>query len=98
MADAFLNSPCPKQLTDDQCGMYQAALQEQAFPHEDAAIQLFDEVLQQAYGAKFYNEWLVKAQDALKVYEPHRFPAIQTYGLVASEPTKQSPRLAETYQ
>ena len=98
MADAFLNSPCPKQLTDDQCGMYQAALQEQAFPHEDAAIQLFDEVLQQAYGAKFYNEWLVKAQDALKAYEPHRFPAIQTYGLVASEPTKQSPRLAETYQ
>ncbi|MEE2961253.1 MAG: tetratricopeptide repeat protein [Myxococcota bacterium] len=95
MSDELLGSPCPPNLTDDQCGMYQAALQEKAFPLENKAIEAYDKTLAKAYELGLYNDWLVKAQDALAVYEPGRFPDMHEYPLIPSELTQEAPKVAE---
>ncbi len=97
LAEAIFASPCPQQLDDDQCGMYQAALQEKAFPLEEKAIDAYDKALAKAYELGLYNEWLTKTQDALVAYEPGRFPEIHDYDLIASEAISEVPELLETY-
>ena len=76
MALAFQNSPCPKKLNEDQCAMYEGALLEQSYPYEENAIAGYDKALAKAYELQLYNEWLLKAQEGLKAYEPGKFPEI----------------------
>ena len=95
LSSALVESPCPRNLTEDQCGMYQAALQEKAFPLDDKAIEAFDKALAKAYELGLYNEWLMKTQDALVSYEPGRFPTIRDYELIASEINSEAPQLME---
>lgn len=95
MALAFQSSPCPKKLTEDQCAMYEGALLEQSYPYEENAIAGYDKVLAKAYELQLYNEWLIKAQEGLKQYEPGRFPEIRKYALIPSEAAQQTPKVAE---
>lgn len=95
LAKAIFDTPCPKRLDEDQCAIYQAALQEKAFPLEEKAIEAYDKALAKAYELGLYNEWLAKTQEALKTYEPGRFPEVQTYELIASESVFEVPQLIE---
>lgn len=95
LAKAIFDTPCPKKLDEDQCAIYQAALQEKAFPLEEKAIEAFDKGLAKAYELGLYNDWLAKSQDALKTYEPGRFPEVHTYELIASESVFEVPQLVE---
>lgn len=95
LAEAIFNTECPSRLTDDQCMIYQAALQEKAFPLEEKAIEAYDNALAKAYELGLYNEWLAKTQEALKTYEPQRFPDVHEYELIASEETLEIPGLME---
>jgi hypothetical protein len=95
LAQAIFDTQCPKRLTEDQCMIYQAALQEKAFPLEEKAIEAYEKALAKAYELGLYNDWLAKAQDALKTYEPGRFPEIHEYELIASEATVEPPALVE---
>ena len=54
-----------------------------------------DEALAKAYELQLYNEWLIKAQDGLKAYEPGKFPEIRKYALIPSEAAQQTPKVAE---
>ncbi len=84
MAQAIFATPCPKRLDEDQCGIYQAALQEKAFPLEEKAIEAYDKALAKAYELGLYNPWLVKTQEALTVYESGRFPDMKVFTLMSS--------------
>ncbi|MCK5687749.1 tetratricopeptide repeat protein [Myxococcota bacterium] len=95
MAEDIFNVPCPRKLDMDQCDIYQAALQEKAFPLEEKAIEAFDKALGKAYELGLYNDWLAKAQEAMKTYEPMRFPEIHKNELIASEKLFELPVLVE---
>ena len=95
LADEMFEAPCPSRLTEDQCIIYQAALQEKGFPLEEKAIEAYDNALTKAYDLGLYNDWLHKTQEALAVYEPGRFPAIHKYKLIADESLFASPELVE---
>jgi tetratricopeptide (TPR) repeat protein len=83
LAQAMFATPCPKRLDEDQCAIYQSALQEKAFPLEEKAIEAYDKALAKAYELGLYNTWLVKTQEALTAYESSRFPPVHTYPLVS---------------
>ncbi len=95
MATEIFSAQCPRALTDDQCGMYQAALQDKAMPLEDKSIEAFNTVLRKAYELRVYNEWLLKAQKALSKSEPTRFPKEHRVPLMQSEATFEKPSLME---
>lgn len=95
LAGEIFATPCPKQLDQEQCAIYQAELQEMAFPLEEKAIEALDKALAKAFELGLYNEWLIKAQEALKSYEPGRFPEIRTYALATSASILALPRLVE---
>ena len=94
-AKAFQNSPCPKALTEDQCIEYEGMVLEQSYPYEENAIAGYDKALAKAYELQLYNEWLIKAQEGLKAYEPGKFPEIRKYALIPSESAQQTPKVAE---
>ncbi|MBI3178309.1 MAG: tetratricopeptide repeat protein [Deltaproteobacteria bacterium] len=93
LAKAIFDTPCPKKLDEDQCMIYQSELQAKAFPLEEKAIEAFDNALKKAYELGLYNAWLAKAQEALRVYEPLRFPEQRDYDLIASEKVFEVPSL-----
>lgn len=95
LAQQMFATACPKRLTGDQCVIYEAALQEQAFPLEEKAIEAYDMALAKAYELGLYNDWLGKTQEALKVFEPTRFPEIRQYELIAAETVSKVPELVE---
>ncbi|MEM6730512.1 MAG: tetratricopeptide repeat protein, partial [Myxococcota bacterium] len=95
LAQGIYDSQCPRRLTEDQCMLYQSALQEQAFPLEEKAIEAYNKALDKAYELGLYNEWLAKTTEALKVYEPGKFPQPRTFDLIASETAFEAPQLVE---
>jgi TolA-binding protein len=95
LAQQIFATPCPKKLDEDQCAIYQAALQEQAFPLEEKAIEAYDKALKKAYELGIYNDWLAKTQEALKVYEPQRFPELHENDLIASEVVFEVPQIVQ---
>ena len=95
LAQEMFATPCPKKLDEDQCAIYQAALQETAFPLEEKAIEAYDKAMAKGYELGLYNDWLAKAQDAMRTYEPGRFPEIHEYDLIASEAAFEVPALVE---
>ncbi len=98
LARGIYNSQCPRRLTEDQCMMYEAALQEQAFPLEEKAIEAYNKALEKAYELGLYNDWLAKTSEALKVYQPGRFPQPREYELIASETAFEAPEMVEVSQ
>ncbi len=94
LSQQMFATPCPKKLDEDQCAIYQAALQEQGFPLEEKAIEAYDKALQKAYELGLYNDWLAKTQEAMKAYEPQRFPDVHENELIASEAVFEVPGLA----
>jgi TolA-binding protein len=98
LAQEMFATECPRRLTEDQCMIYNAAVQEKAFPLEEKAIEAFDKALAKAYELGLYNEWLAKAQASLKTYEPGRFPDIRQYDLIASEAVFEVPQLVEFHR
>jgi len=93
LAKAIFDTPCPKKLDEDQCMIYQSELHAKAFPLEDKAIEAYDNALKKAYELGIYDDWLAKAQEALRVYEPQRFPEPHEYDLIASEKVFELPEL-----
>ncbi|MEM6533066.1 MAG: tetratricopeptide repeat protein [Myxococcota bacterium] len=95
IADGIYNSQCPRRLTEEQCMIYQSALQEKAFPLEERAIEAYEKAIAKAYELGLYNEWLTKTNDALKTYQPQRFPQAREFDLIASEAAFEAPNLME---
>ncbi len=95
LAQQIFQVPCPRRFDDDQCAMFQSELQTRAFPLEEKAVEAFDKALNKAYELGIYNDWLAKTQEAMKTYEPQRFPEIREYSLIASEKVFEVPALVE---
>lgn len=88
LAQALQSSRCPAQLSTDECSVYQSALQDKAFPLEEKAVEALHRALSTAYELGMYNTWLTRAQDALKTYEPTKFPEAHAYPLAVGEMTR----------
>lgn len=95
LAEGIYDSQCPRRLTEEQCMIYQSALQERAFPLEERAIEAYDKAIAKAYELGLYNEWLIKTNEALQVYQPQRFPKKREFDLIASEAAFEAPSLME---
>ncbi|MBC7793519.1 MAG: hypothetical protein H7Z43_07410, partial [Clostridia bacterium] len=76
LSKSMFDSACPKRLDAEQCAIYHQELGDRALPLEERAIEAFDKANSKAYELGLYDEWLSKSQEALKIYEPKRFPAI----------------------
>ena len=74
LSKAMFDSRCPKRLDEDECSAYTQALSDRAFQLEERAIEAFDKAMNKAYELGLYDEWLARSQEALKSYEPQRFP------------------------
>jgi tetratricopeptide (TPR) repeat protein len=94
-AQSIFAIPCPRRFDEDQCGIFQSELQSKGFGLEEKAIEAFDKSLNKAYELGLYNDWLAKAQEAMKTYEPQRFPEVREYDLIASEKVFDVPSLVE---
>ena len=81
LAQGIFHQQCPRRLNEEQCSLYEATLQEQAFPLEEKAVDAFEKALAKGYELGIYGDWLHKTQEALKKYEPTRFPDAHDLGL-----------------
>lgn len=83
LSSAIFETPCPRRLNDDQCGIYQAGLQEKALPLEEKAIDAFEKAVSKAYELGLYNNWLQGALAALKKYAPNRYPDARLFDVTS---------------
>jgi TolA-binding protein len=73
LARRITGQKCPRRLTEDQCGMYQAALVDQAAALEEKALEAWEKALARGYELGLYGVWLTKTQEALRQLQPRRF-------------------------
>lgn len=74
---------CPRRLTLDQCGMYEAALADQAAALEEKALEAWEKALAKGYELGLYGAWLTKTQQSLLTVQPRRFPEARRVPLVS---------------
>lgn len=65
LANQFRESPDPPGLDEEQLAMYRGELENRAFPLEDKAIEAYESALAKSFEIGVYNEWTIRAQDAL---------------------------------
>lgn len=92
LSKSMFDSPCPKRLDAEQCTIYRQELGDRAFPLEERAIEAFDKASSKAYELGLYDEWLTKSQEALKVYEPQRFPNVSAKASTPADSALMPPR------
>ena len=82
---SLLEAPMPKGLDADQQEMYRAALEEKALPLEEKSVEAYEKALQTAFKLGIYNEWALKAEDAIKEFKPDEFGDIHQMPFAGSE-------------
>ena len=72
MARGLMESERPVELNDLELEQYGLLLEDQAFPFEDKAIELYEFNMSQI-GNDIYDEWIVNSLEALKLLMPSRY-------------------------
>jgi hypothetical protein len=66
----LLDAPMPKGLDAEQQELYRTALEREALPLEDKAIEAFTKAAETGLRTGVYSEWVLKAQERLREYRP----------------------------
>jgi tetratricopeptide (TPR) repeat protein len=85
LSQSMYDAPIPGGLTPDQQDIYVQELQNQALPLEEKAMGFFRKAIEVSSTKGIYNEWTIKAQEQLKVYQPSSYPAPFEAELVSTE-------------
>lgn len=73
-SQALFNAPVPKKLTPEEVQLYQQELTNRATPIEEKAVEAYEKAVKKAFELEVYNEWELKAYDALMQFKPELYP------------------------
>jgi TolA-binding protein len=69
----LLDAPLPRRLDPEQQELYRNTLSAQALPLEDKAVEALGKAVEVSRKSGVYSEWVIKAQDMLREYQPDSF-------------------------
>jgi TolA-binding protein len=84
----LLDAPTPRGLDAEQQDLYRSTLESQALPLEDKAVEAFSKAIAISRSTGVYSEWVVKAQDLLREYQPDAYGDVHRPGLAESGLTR----------
>ena len=78
----LLDAPTPRGLDAEQKELYRGTLEAQALPLEDKAAAAFADAVGVSQKSGVYSEWVIKAQDFLREYQPDAYGEVHRPPLV----------------
>jgi len=78
----LLDAPMPRGLDAEQRELYRSTLESQALPLEDKATAAFTDAIRVSQKSGVYTEWVIKAQDFLREYQPDAYGEVHRPPLV----------------
>jgi len=81
----LLDAPIPRGLDAEQRDLYRTTLESQALPLEDKATDAFGKAIEVSRKSGVYSEWVVRAQDLLREYQPDAFADVHKPRLLDAE-------------
>ncbi|MCA1829834.1 MAG: tetratricopeptide repeat protein [Myxococcales bacterium] len=81
----LLEAPMPRGLDPEQQELYRSTLESQALPLEDKATEAFTKSIEVSQKSGVYSDWVIKAQDFMREYQPDAYGEIHKPSLVDSE-------------
>ncbi|MCB9686765.1 MAG: tetratricopeptide repeat protein [Alphaproteobacteria bacterium] len=103
LADLGLSIKCPRQLSEEDCWLYEDILQEKIFPQfyaiEEVGVRRLGELTQAAKDAKKHSRFVDEAMAELNRRDPGKYPAVKdelTGGTDASMPVDLHPQRMKT--
>jgi TolA-binding protein len=80
----LLDAPLPRGLDPEQQDIYRSTLSAQALPLEDKAVEALGKAVEVSRKSGVYSEWVIKAQDLLREYQPDAFGDLRQPALADS--------------
>ncbi|HYY52451.1 MAG TPA: tetratricopeptide repeat protein [Myxococcales bacterium] len=84
----LLDAPMPRGLDPEQQELYRSTLESQALPLEDKAVEAFAKAIAISRSTGVYSEWVIKAQDLLREYQPDAYGDVHRPGFAESTLTR----------
>ncbi len=81
----LLDAPTPRGLDAEQQELYRSTLESQALPLEDKATESFGKSIEVSQKSGVYSDWVLKAQDYLREYQPDSYGEVHRPALLDSE-------------
>jgi TolA-binding protein len=81
----LLDAPMPRGLDPEQQELYRNTLESQALPLEDKATEAFSKAIEASQKSGIYSEWVLKAQDYMREYQPDSYGEVHKPALVDSD-------------
>ncbi len=81
----LLDAPVPRGLDREQQELYRSTLESQALPLEDKATEAFTKAIEVSQKSGVYSEWVLKAQDYMREYQPDSYGEVHKPALLDSE-------------
>ncbi|MGZ6142978.1 MAG: tetratricopeptide repeat protein, partial [Myxococcales bacterium] len=81
----LLDAPMPRGLDPEQQELYRSTLESQALPLEDKATEAFNKSIEVSQKSGVYSEWVLKAQDFMREYQPDAYGEVHKPRLEDSE-------------
>jgi len=81
----LLDAPMPRGLDPEQQELYRSTLESQALPLEDKATEAFTKSIEVSQKSGIYSEWVLKAQDFMREYQPDAYGDVHKPALQDSE-------------
>ena len=87
----LLDAPMPRGLDADQQELYRSTLASQAAPLEDKATEALAKAAAVSQKSGVYSDWVLKAQDLLREYQPDAYGELHRPALVDTELARAAP-------
>jgi TolA-binding protein len=81
----LLDAPTPRGLDSEQQELYRSTLEALALPLEDKATEAFGKAVQVSQKSGVYSDWVIKAQDFLREYQPDAYAEARRPRLLETE-------------
>ncbi len=79
----LMDSDRPSELNEEEMEQYEIMLEEQAFPFEEQAIELYETNIERMRGG-IYNDWVIESLDALAKLVPANYARNEKYDIPAT--------------
>ncbi len=81
----LLDAPMPRGLDPEQEELYRSTLESQGLPLEDKATEMFTRSIEVSRKSGVYSDWVLKAQDFMREYQPDAWGEVHKPGFLDSE-------------
>ncbi len=84
----LLDAPMPRGLDPEQQELYRSTLESQALPLEDKATEMFTKSIEVSRKSGVYSDWVLKAQDFMREYQPDAYGEVHKPGFLDGEQSR----------